>query len=99
MALPMLTNQMQENMVRAQKRDAVRSEKFYFRKSVVPDDDDDDDANEGAGPKRSHDHEYTEMSVDTIINGKVCPFPYHTLVSISFPWNGLRTSSPVSFLW
>lgn len=77
MALLMLTNQMQENMVRAQKRDAVRSEKFYFRKSVVPDDDDDDDVNEGAGPKRSHDHEYTEMSVDTIINGKVCPFPYH----------------------
>ena len=64
-----LTNQMQENMTRAQKRDAVRSEKFYFRKSVVPDDDKDD--NEGAEPKGSHDHEYTEMSVDTIINGKV----------------------------
>jgi glutamate--cysteine ligase catalytic subunit len=63
-----LTNQMQENMTRAQKRDAVRNEKFYFRKSVVPDDDKDD--NEGAEPKGSHDHEYTEMSVDTIINGK-----------------------------
>ncbi|CAI8000015.1 Glutamate--cysteine ligase catalytic subunit [Geodia barretti] len=61
-------SKMQENMTRAQKRDAVRSEKFYFRKSVVPDDDKDD--NEGAEPKGSHDHEYTEMSVDTIINGK-----------------------------
>ena len=68
-------------MERAQKRDAVRSEKFYFRKSVVPDDDDDDD--EGAGPVGSHDHEYTEMSVDTIINGKVgwVPFLYHVCQS------------------
>ncbi|CAI8027314.1 Glutamate--cysteine ligase catalytic subunit [Geodia barretti] len=61
---------MQENMARAQKRDAVRSEKFYFRKSVVPDDDKDDDDKEGAEPRGPHDHEYTEMSVDTIINGK-----------------------------
>ena len=67
------TNQMQENMVRAQKRDALHSERFYFRKSVVPDDDeDDDDDDEGVEPRGSHDHEYTEMSVDTIINGKVC---------------------------
>ena len=66
-----VTNQMQENMARAQKRDAVRSEKFYFRKSVVPDDDKDDDDKDGAEPRGSHDHEYTEMSVDAIINGKV----------------------------
>ena len=66
-----VTNQMQENMARAQKRDAVRIEKFYFRKSVVPDDDKDDDSKDGAEPRGSHDHEYTEMSVDTIMNGKV----------------------------
>ena len=65
-----LTNQMQENMVRAQRRDAIHREKFHFRKSLVPDDDEDDD-NEGVEPHESHDHEYTEMSMDTIINGKV----------------------------
>ena len=68
-----MTNQMQENMKRAQKRDAVHNEKFYFRKSVVPDDEDETD--EGAEPRgshdQSHDHEYSEMSVDTILNGKV----------------------------
>ena len=92
-----LTNQMHENMARAQKRDAVRSEKFYFRNTIFSDDDDDEDAIEGAGPKGSHDHEYTEMSVDTIINGKVCPF--QGVVSIPFPWNGLRMISLDSFHW
>ena len=73
---------MQENMERAQQRDAVHREKFYFRKSVVPEDDE-DEAAEGAGPHGSHDHEYTEMSVDTIINGKVWPhivYQHHLLL-------------------
>lgn len=66
-------SKMQENMIRAQKRDAVHREKFYFRKSVVPDDDE-DDTNEGVelcgSHDQSHDQEYTEMTIDTILNGK-----------------------------
>lgn len=64
-----LSLQMQENMERAQQRDAIHREKFYFRKSVVPEDE--EETEEGVEPRGSHDHEYTEMSVDTIINGKV----------------------------
>ena len=89
---------MQENMARAQKRDAVRSEKFYFRKSVVPDDDKDDDDKEGAEPWGPHDHEYTEMSVDTIINGKVSFRLGFCLYSIPH-LNCLRMSSQASFHW
>ena len=65
-------------MKRAQVRDAVHSQMFYFRKSVVPEDDEDEDTEEreGEGAQatptlRSHDHEYTLMSIDTIVNGKV----------------------------
>ena len=73
-------------MERAQKRDSVRSETFYFRKSVVPDDDDEeDDEKQGAEPEGSHDHEYTEMTIDAIINGKVC----HAFFSVSVPYPGM----------
>ena len=68
-------------MRRAVKRDAARKEMFYFRKSVVPDDDDNEagvagDSASGepeaaATATKSHDHEYTLMSVDKIMNGKV----------------------------
>ena len=62
-------------MERAQQRDAIHREKFYFRKSIVPEDDEEDDDEKGdkkgAGPRGSHDHEYTEMSVNSILNGKV----------------------------
>ena len=62
-------------MERAQQRDAIHREKFYFRKSIVPEDDEEENDekgdNKGAGPRGSHDHEYTEMSVNTILNGKV----------------------------
>ena len=66
------SNQMQENMRRAQSRDAVHHGKFYFRKSVVPEDEEEGEEEEGgtAHPK-SHDHEFTEMTMDTIVNGKV----------------------------
>ena len=88
---------MQENMERAQQRDAVHREKFYFRKSVVPEDDEDEAAEE-AWPHGSHDHEYTEMSVDTIINGKVWShivYRYHLLVGYCYCLVcGFRTSSP-----
>lgn len=65
-------------MRRAQNRDAVHREKFYFRKSCVPE----DDPEEGAEPTshdhtpKSHDHEYTEMSINTIVNGKVTGWPF-----------------------
>ena len=48
-------------------RDAVNSQKFYFRKSVVPEDEEE----EKDHTPQSHDHEYTEMSINTILNGKV----------------------------
>lgn len=56
-----------ENLKRAQMRDAVNSQKFYFRKSVVPEDEEEEAKDH---PPQSHDHEYTEMSINTIFNGK-----------------------------
>ena len=60
-------------MRRAQSRDAVHREKFYFRKSCVPEDDPEEGAEsvDGGHAPQSHDDEYTEMSINTIINGKV----------------------------
>ena len=67
-------------MDRAVKRDATRREMFYFRKSLVPDSHDENgETDSGAGKEpprsdaaaKSHDHEYTLMSIDTIMNGKV----------------------------
>lgn len=68
-------------MKRAQSRDAVHRETFYFRKSVVPEDDTEDEKEEGDPHPRSHDHEYTLMSIDTIINGKVCCCDSHIPVT------------------
>ena len=62
---------MEENFRRAQKRDAVNSEKFFFRKSLVPEDEDDEAGPDSAATPKSHDQEYTLMSINTIINGKV----------------------------
>ena len=68
-------------MKRAINRDAARQGLFYFRKSLLPEDDD-DEAKEapptGATPTapQSHENEYTLMSIDTIINGKV--IKYHS---------------------
>lgn len=61
--------QMEENFRRAQLRDAVHSQKFFFRKSVIPEDEEEVDHTH---QHKSHDHEYTLMNIDTIINGKVC---------------------------
>lgn len=61
---------MEENMKRAVLRDAVRSQLFYFRKSLVPEDEEEAELSHASKPK-SHDHEYTLMDVNTIINGKV----------------------------
>jgi len=60
-------------MKRAQKRDAVQTERFYFRKSIVPEDRDEVETASSSTSQfaKSHDQEYTTMTVDTIINGKV----------------------------
>ena len=62
---------MEENFKRAQKRNAVHSEKFYFRKSLLPEDEEEEATSSAKKTTNSHDHEFTLMSVDTIINGKV----------------------------
>lgn len=48
------------NMARAQKRDAVNSEKFWFRKDIASD----------AKQVQPIDEEYSEFTVNEIINGK-----------------------------
>lgn len=52
-----------ENMARAQKRDALRTEKFWFRQDITSD-------SKESGDKK----EYTEFSVNEIVNGKVSFF-------------------------
>ena len=78
-----LAVQMQENMQRATHRDAVNKGMFYFRHQLVPEDDDKDNEEEEEGQggakaasqsgsaTKSHDDEYTQMSINTIMNGKV----------------------------
>jgi len=64
-------HQFAENMETAQKRDAARQGQFYFRKNVTPpesDTEEEDGENECA---QCCPDEYTLMSADTIINGKV----------------------------
>lgn len=58
-----------ENMRRAQKRDAVRSETFFFRKSIhsrKP------SVFASMNGSSKVENEYEELTVDEIINGKVC---------------------------
>ena len=69
---------MEDNINRSFNRDAARQGLFYFRKSLFSKDDEDDGEGKetpltGATPTapQSHEHEYTLMSIDTIINGKV----------------------------
>ncbi|XP_032619898.1 glutamate--cysteine ligase catalytic subunit isoform X2 [Chelonoidis abingdonii] len=65
-----------ENMKVAQKRDAVRQGKFYFRKDICKGG---NAVVDGCGPARNEKEtdaeEYTLMSIDTIINGKDGIFP------------------------
>lgn len=49
-----------QNMVKAQKRDAVKLEKFWFRRDITSDIKSDDAQSE-----------YTEFTINEIINGKV----------------------------
>lgn len=57
-----------ENMQRAQKRDAVLNQKFWFRKDLASQNSTPSD-NNSAAPVEGH--TYTEMTIDEIINGKV----------------------------
>ena len=60
-------------MCRAVNRDAVHCEEFYFRKCLVSDEEEEvikEIPVEAATPP-SIDSEYTLMSINTIINGKV----------------------------
>ncbi|EGG07347.1 uncharacterized protein MELLADRAFT_74707 [Melampsora larici-populina 98AG31] len=50
-----------ENMKRAQRRDACKTERFYFRKEVFPN---------SNNTKTSVQEEYEEMTINEIINGK-----------------------------
>ena len=61
-------------MRRAQKRDAVNSVEMFFRKSLVPEDEEDNGGSNLTAQDqqtKSHEQEYTLMTVDTIVNGKV----------------------------
>lgn len=50
-----------ENMAKAQKRDAVKEEKFWFRKDITSEGKQDVNVND----------EYAEFTINEIINGKV----------------------------
>ena len=68
---------MEENMEKAQVRDAIHQEMFYFRRKAVPEDEDDeaeqsDGADQSTAATTSHDQEYTLLSLNTIMNGKAC---------------------------
>ena len=68
---------MEENMRRAINRDAVHREEFYFRKCLIPEGDEEETLITGTeeaaagSPSVPHSCEYTLMSVNTIMNGKV----------------------------
>ena len=76
---------MEENMRRAQKRDAVNNEMFFFRKNLAAVDGEEvkgqgsssgfsaviSNGSHDESHVESHDHEYTLMNIDTIMNGKV----------------------------
>ena len=67
-------------MRRAQKRDSVHCEKFYFRNNIFA-----KNNMEEIRPQTPVGYEYTEMSINSIINGKVriysssvpVPVPYY----------------------
>ena len=63
--------QFTENMVTAQKRDAARQGQFYFRKNVTPPESDTEEEDGEKECAQCCPDEYTLMSADTIINGKV----------------------------
>lgn len=52
-----------ENMARAQKRNAINTEKFWFKKDITCN-----------SPQGDINDEYAEYTIDEIVNGKVCLF-------------------------
>lgn len=71
-------------MKRAVLRDAVNTQQFYFRKSFVPEDEEEVELSRTSKPK-SHDHEYTLMDINTIINGKVGPVHQPVMKQLNTP--------------
>ena len=72
-------HQFEENMVTAQKRDAAHQGQFYFRKNITPPESDPEEE-DGEECAQCCPDEYTLMSADTIINGKVPAVPVCTPV-------------------
>lgn len=70
-----------ENMKRAHVRDAVKGQKFWFRKYMAPDSDEEE--GEGKGEKQDHrrhcyceaDAEFEEMTIAEIMTGKGNDYP------------------------
>ena len=67
------------NMKRAHELDAVRRQKFWFRKHILPDDTDDFMAKQCPGQQplnaEAKASQFEEMTMDEIMNGKSCYFP------------------------
>ena len=63
-----------ENMQRAQKRDAVRTQKFWFRKDLATKDSPTSVSDACARPVDPDGPSYIEMTISEIINGKVSVF-------------------------
>lgn len=68
-----------ENMKRAHELDAVRRQKFWFRKHILPDDTDDFMAKQCPGQQplnaEAKASQFEEITMDEIMNGKSCYFP------------------------
>ncbi len=63
----------------SQTRDAMNRKQFYFRNNPFPEDDDEeegcdrvDSPHPDGAQAKPHEDEYSLMSIDAIINGKVC---------------------------
>ena len=82
-------HQFAENMVTAQKRDAARQGQFYFRKKITPPESDTEEEDGDKECAQCCPDEYTLMSADTIINGKVpatlCVYLYTHLHYVHTP--------------
>ncbi|XP_049773639.1 glutamate--cysteine ligase catalytic subunit [Schistocerca cancellata] len=61
-----------ENMQKAQKRDAIRNEKFWFRKDITTED---SPTVATSCCQKTECNVYTQMTIDQIINGKDGEFP------------------------
>ena len=90
-------HQFAENMETAQKRDAARQGQFYFRKNVTPPESDTEEEDGEKECAQCCPDEYTLMSADTIINGKVlatlCVYLYTHLHYVHAPQRNRHSHS------